>query len=251
MVYGIPFGSAGSQLGVPPLKSILLVLLLVAGNTPPASVVSPDLAGEYREKVQPLLAKYCLTCHSTAKKKGDLDLERYATLAAISKDLKPWPHLIENLETGEMPPKKSLQPTADEKATLIAWTRAMLDAEARARAGDPGRVVVRRLSNAEYNNTVRDLTGVDLEPTKDFPADGAAGEGFTNAGDALVTSPTLLGKYLNAGKEIAGHAVLLPDGFRFSPSKTQRDWTDETLVSLRAFYAPYSKDGKLPLKPYV
>src|SRR5262249_58472627 len=101
---------------------------------------------------------------------------------------------------------------------FVAWVRAMLDTEARARAGDPGRVVVRRLSNAEYNNTVRDLTGVDLQPARDFPVDGAAGEGFTNAGDALVTSPTLLNKYLTAAKEIAAHAVLLSDGFRFSPT---------------------------------
>src|SRR6185436_8944825 len=115
----------------------------------------------------------------------------------------------------------------------------------------PGRVVVRRLSNAEFNNTVRDLTGIDLDPTKDFPADGAAGEGFTNAGDALVTSPTLLAKYLNAAKEIAAHAVLLPDGFRFSSSKTQRDWTDEATAALRNFMTPYTKDGKVALKPYL
>src|SRR6185437_10349329 len=114
-----------------------------------------------------------------------------------------------------------------------------------------GRVVVRRLSNAEYNNTVRDLTGVDLQPARDFPVDGAAGEGFTNAGDALVTSPTLLNKYLGAAKDIAAHAVLLPDGFRFSPAKTRRDWTEETLTELRTFYGHYSGDGKLPLRPYL
>src|SRR5258708_4098761 len=127
----------------------------------------------------------------------------------------------------------------------------MLAAEASARAGDPGRVVVRRLSNAELNNTIRDLTGVDLEPARDFPSDGAAGEGFTNAGDALVTSPTLLTKYLAAAKEVAAHAVLLPDGFRFSPSKTQRDWTDEATGALRDFLSAYTKDGKWSPKPYL
>jgi hypothetical protein len=226
----------------------LLVLALLAG---PAAAPDPDLAGDYADRVKPLLAKNCLTCHSTQKKKGDLDLERYATLAAIQRDLKPWPMVIENLENGEMPPKKSPPLPADEKAVITAWVRAMLDAEARARAGDPGRVVVRRLSNAEYNNTIRDLTGVDLEPARDFPADGAAGEGFTNAGDALVTSPTLLGKYLNAAKEVAGHVVLLPDGFRFSPSKTQRDWTNEATVELQRFLSAYTKDGKWSVKPYV
>lgn len=210
-----------------------------------------DLGADYAERVKPILAKHCLTCHSTEKKKGDLDLERFTTLDVVRKDVRVWQHVVENLENGEMPPKKSPQPTADERKAIATWARAMLDVEARTRAGDPGRVVVRRLSNAEYNNTVRDLTGVDLEPARDFPADGAAGEGFTNAGDALVMSPTLLGKYLNAAKEIAAHAVLLPDGFRFSPAKTPRDWTDESLAQLRAFFAPYPKDGKLPFKPYL
>jgi hypothetical protein len=229
-------------------RTLLIAALLLPGFR---GAADPDLGADYAEKVKPVLAKYCLDCHSTKKKKGDLDLERYSTLDAIRRDLKPWPMVVENLENGEMPPKKSPQPGAEERKLLAAWTRAMLDAEARARAGDPGRVVVRRLSNAEYNNTVRDLTGVDLQPARDFPADGAAGEGFANTGDALVMSPTLLNKYLNAAKEIAAHAVLLPDGFRFSPAKTPRDWTDETLAELRSFFAPFSKDGKLHFKPYL
>jgi hypothetical protein len=228
-------------------RALLIAVLLLPGFR----AADPDLGADYAEKVKPILAKYCLDCHSASKKKGDLDLERFTSLGAIRRDLKPWPMVVENLENGEMPPKKSKQPGADERKAITAWTRAMLDAEARARAGDPGRVVVRRLSNAEYNNTVRDLTGVDLQPARDFPADGAAGEGFANTGDALVMSPTLLNKYLNAGKETAAHAVLLPDGFRFSPAKTPRDWTDEILAELKAFFAPYGKDGKLPLKPYL
>ncbi len=209
------------------------------------------LARDYRERIRPLAAKYCLDCHSTKDKKGDLDLERFASLDEIRRDLRPWQHVVENLENGEMPPKKKPQPTADERAALAAWTRAMLDAEARASAGDPGRVVVRRLSNAELDHTIRDLTGVDLDPARDFPADGAAGEGFTNAGDALVTSPALLAKYLASAKEVAAHLVLLPDGFRFSPAKTRRDWTDEAVAALQDVYKPYGKDGALPLRPYV
>jgi hypothetical protein len=207
-------------------------------------------AGDYATFVKPLMTRYCLTCHSSQKKKGDLDLERFTAIELVRKDLKPWQAVVEMLDNGEMPPKKSPQPPANDKRRLLAWVRGLLDAEARARAGDPGRVVLRRLSNAEYNNTIHDLTGVDLQPARDFPVDGAAGEGFTNAGDALVTSPTLLNKYLNAAKEIAAHAVLLPDGFRFSPSKTRRDWTDEILAELRAFYEQFATDGlpRLPIK---
>lgn len=220
------------------------------GGNPAAN---EDLGAAYVKQVQPLLKKYCLECHSTKAHKGDLDLERFTSLAVIRKDLKPWPHVIEQVEVGEMPPKGKPRPTADERKAILTWVRALLDAEARARAGDPGRVPLRRLSNAEYDCTVRDLTGVDLFPAREFPADGAAGEGFTNAAEALSDiTPALFTRYLNAAKEIAEHAVLLPDGFRFSKSKTRRDWTDEGTAALRKFYAAYaSGDGKLVVQPYL
>lgn len=217
-----------------------------ADKTPPA-----DLAAEYAAEIRPLLKQYCFSCHSTRKKKGDLDLERFVSLNRVRKDVGAWQSVAEMLENGAMPPRKSQQPSEDDRRKLLTWTRGLLATEARAHAGDPGRVVVRRLSNAEYNNTVRDLTGVDLQPARDFPIDGAAGEGFTNAGDALATSSTLLNKYLTAAKEIAAHPILLPDGFRFSPVKTRRDWTDEVRNELRAFYAHYSSDGTFPLRPYL
>jgi hypothetical protein len=211
-----------------------------------------DQSGGYAKQVRPLIRQYCLGCHSTEKHKGSLDLERFGTLALIRKDVKPWQAMIEMLEAGEMPPKEKPQPTAEERGRLIAWVRGFLDAEARARAGDPGRVPMRRLSNAEYDYTIRDLTGVDLRPTREFPADGAAGEGFTNAAEALADmSPTLLNKYLLSAKEIAAHAVLLPDGFRFTPTKTRRDWSDESLAELRKFYGQFTTDGGLPLEPYL
>src|SRR5439155_20571453 len=107
--------------------------------------------------------------------------------------------------------------------------------------------------NAEYDATIRDLTDVDLRPTREFPADGAAGEGFTNAAEALTDiSPALFTRYLDAAKDVAEHAVLLPDGFRFSPAKTRRDWTDEGTAALRKFYAALAPaDGKLPVQPYL
>src|SRR6185436_4991409 len=82
---------------------------------------------------------------------------------------------------------------------------------------------------------------------------GAAGEGFTNAAESLTdVSPALFNKYLNAAKDVADHAVLLPDGFRFSPAKTRRDWTDEGTARLRRFYAEVaSGDGKLSVQPYL
>ncbi len=236
---------------------ILVAVVLLSGTVSPQRADSDEKAPiadgskDYTAFVQPLLKAYCLDCHSTKAKKGELDLERFGTLSAVRSDLKPWQLMIEQLETNEMPPKDRKQPTADERKRLVAWTRAFLDAEVVRDAGDPGAAPLRRLSNAEYNATVRDLTGVDFMPAREFPADGAAGEGFTNAAEALSMSPTLMTKFLNAAKEISDHVVLLPDGFRFSPAKTRRDWTNECLAQLRQLYGEYTSDGRLPLKPYL
>ena len=140
--------------------------------------------------------------------------------------------------------KKSRSRAAAQKEQLFAWVNAVLDEIALARAGDPGPVVLRRLSNAEYTYTIRDLTGVEsLDPAREFPVDGAAGEGFMNVGNALVMSPSLVTKYLDAAKDIASHAVLLPDGIRFSPKNTRRDWTEELLAEIRGSYREFTDNG--------
>lgn len=207
----------------------------------------------YAKKVRPLVARHCLSCHSTKLQKGSLDLERFASIADLRKDVKVWQNALEQVEAGEMPPKKRPKLEPEEKRQLTSWIREFLDHEARARSGDPGFVPLRRLSNAEYDNTIRDLTGIDLRPTREFPADGAAGEGFANAAEALAdVSPALFGKYFAAAKEISEHAVLLPEGIRFSPAKTRRDWTDECTARLQRFYGDVAPaDGKLNVLPYL
>jgi len=230
----------------------LLFLILPAFANAQARNVTDPLAADYDARVRPLMQRYCLGCHSTAKHKGGMDFEQFDSISQARKHVKPWQAVIEQLETEQMPPEEKPQPTPAERAKLVAWVHGFLNEEAKARAGDPGRVPMRRLSNAEYDYTIRDLTGVDLHPAKEFPADGAAGEGFTNAAEVLTDiSPTLLDKYLAAAKEIAAHAVLLPGGFRFSEGKTRRDWTDQSLAKLRQFYGQFTGDGRLPLQAYL
>jgi len=208
---------------------------------------------DFNVTVLPLMKKYCFACHNAAAKRGGLDLQRFTGVEQIRRDLKPWQGVVDHLQVGDMPPPTAPQPTAEEKRHIVSWVREFLDREGKANAGDPGYVPLRRLSNFEYDCTIRDLTGIDLKPAREFPADGAAGEGFTNAAEALTDiSPALLTKYFNSAREIAEHAVLLPDGLRFSPAKTRRDWTDECTARLRAFYASQADpDGKLNFAPYV
>jgi hypothetical protein len=198
----------------------------------------------FDKSIRPTLREYCLKCHSTEKHKGDLDLERFTAIEEVKRQPKVWQQVIEQLGQNEMPPKDQPQLAAAKKDDLLNWINALLDEVALAQAGDPGPVVLRRLSNAEYTYTIRDLTGVEsLNPAREFPVDSAAGEGFMNVGNSLVMSPALLTKYLDAGKEIASHAVLLPDGLRFSPSTTRRDWTEEIMAEIRALYSNYTEKG--------
>ena len=118
---------------------------------------------------------------------------------------------------------------------------------------------------------MRDLTGVEsLDPAREFPVDGAAGEGFMNSGNALVMSPALLTKYLDAGKDIASHAVLLPDGIRFLArarrgatgrrkfsrpfASSTRAFTDNgggSAVNLQGIKFDTNDGGVLPLEKYL
>ncbi len=210
-----------------------------------ACSVAASSADEFQDTVRPLLREYCVACHSTKDQQGELDLEQFISIALVKSNTGVWEHVREQLANNEMPPKDAKPLSSEQRGVLVRWTQRTLDEVALASAGDPGPVAVRRLSNMEYTYTIRDLTGVSsLDPAAEFPVDGAAGEGFTNASSALVMSPSLVTKYLDAAKEVANHAVFLPSGLRFSPSTSSRDWTQETLTQIRDLYAKYTvNDG--------
>jgi len=218
-----------------------MVATSALGQAPAPAAASNRI---FTEDVLPLVKTYCVDCHSTEKQKGELDLERFTSLSEVVKHPGPWQSVAEQLADREMPPKDEPQPTDAERRRLLDGVNALLDAAAQARAGDPGPVVLRRLNNAEYTYTIRDLTGVaSLDPAAEFPTDSASGEGFMNVGNSLVMSPSLVTKYLDAAKEVASHAVLLPDGLRFSPHTTRRDWTEEWLAEIRAVYREFTDQG--------
>ncbi len=169
------------------------------------------------ETVRPHLETYCLGCHGKDDPKGDLDLSGFTTVESVAKDLPRWELVLEQLEAESMPPARAKQqPTAEARDSVIAWIGAVRKLEAARNAGDPGPVPARRLSNAEYDNTIRDLTGVDLRPTKEFPVDPANAAGFDNSAESLTMSPALVKKYLEAARSVADHLVLTEDGLTFA-----------------------------------
>ena len=200
---------------------------------PPAETESNDVASTaelergLKEKIGPFLNRYCLDCHSTEVQEAKLDLSIYDSLTAVETHHQTWQEVLHRIETGEMPPADSEQPEAAEAAAVTGWITRVRRAAALRNAGDPGPVLTRRLSNAEYDYSIHDLTGFELRPTRDFPVDPANEAGFDNSGESLAMSPALLQKYLTAAREVAEHLVLKLDGFDFAPhpvvTATDRD----------------------------
>ena len=195
-----------------------LIALLFAPAADAAAPPKVNLEARFSDTVRPFLAAYCTSCHSGEKAMAQFDLGRYATIASVARDHGQWALLRDKLKAEQMPPPSSpKQPSAAARDRIIEWIDAVLRDEARKHAGDPGLVLARRLSNAEYNNTIRDLTGVDIRPTREFPVDPANMAGFDNSGESLTMSPALVAKYLQAAREVANHLVLKPAGVAFSP----------------------------------
>ena len=172
---------------------------------------------QFTETVRPFVAKYCSGCHGGSSPAGQLDLKSYASYADVVRDYQRWDIVRQRLAAGTMPPKPVPPPPDATRRSVVEWIAAMRTAETHRSAGEPGPVLARRLSNAEYDYTIRDLTGVDMRPAREFPVDPANPEGFDNSGESLAMSPALLNKYLQAAREVANHMVLTPDGFDFAP----------------------------------
>lgn len=179
----------------------------------------PGLHAEdlFQTSFQPFAEKYCNRCHNSKLSRGELDLSRYTEISQVTKDFRHWNNIIEFIRGGEMPPEEELQPTIEERNQITKLLESILLEEAKKHAGDPGVILPRRLSNTEYDRSIHALTGIDIRPTRDFPADPAAGEGFDNTGEALGMSPNLLKKYLSAAQHVSEHMVLKTDGIAFSP----------------------------------
>jgi hypothetical protein len=172
------------------------------------SAAASSQAPDFSKDIRPLLKSYCFACHNTTKRKAGLDLEGIESDTAALDLFDLWDQVGERLKSKEMPPAKSKQPTDEERRTLLAWVKRVADAKidfhkltkAQLESLLASPPFSRRLSRVEYNNTLRDLFGVDLHAGDLLPSEGGGGEGFDNAGATLFTTPVLMEKYLEAAE---------------------------------------------------
>ena len=203
---------------------LLMNLLVLSGVAQAAGSRAKDLTQGFTTDVHPFIETYCLSCHDRDTRKAELDLTPFTSVTSVVQEFSHWQLVLERIRNGDMPPAKAkTQPTEEARRRVIEWIEALKRQESQRLAGDPGPIPARRLSNAEYDHTIHDLTGVDIRPTRSFPVDPANQAGFDNSGESLSMSPALVKKYLQAAREVSEHLVLLTDGFTFAPHPVMAD----------------------------
>jgi hypothetical protein len=177
---------------------------------------APSNEAGFTATIRPLLKTYCFECHNANKRKAGLNLEKIETDKEARDSFELWEQVGKRLQAKEMPPPNRNQPTDDERQKLLGWIKQVSESQIdydklateqleRALAGE---TMSRRLSRTEYNDTLRDLFGVDLHAGDLLPSEGGGGEGFDNAGATLFTTPVLMEKYLEAAELVL--STLLP-----------------------------------------
>jgi hypothetical protein len=243
----------GFRIGIPLVVSLALGVE-AAPRTEDAPKPDPPAKkparASYTKQIAPLVATYCIVCHGGDKPKAGLALDAFKDDAPILKNRKVWEKVAKRVRAREMPPRRGKQPTDGERAQLLTWLDAELgDIDCNLKR-DPGRVTIRRLNRAEYNNTIRDLVGVTFQPAADFPADDV-GYGFDNIGDVLSLPPLLLEKYLAAAEKIIEAAFMAPelrkrilDGGHGAKPKAQKDRARKVIAQFarRAFRRPVKEE---------
>ncbi|MEM6778347.1 MAG: DUF1592 domain-containing protein [Planctomycetota bacterium] len=182
-------------------------------TNPSATIlVRGDDAGvgiEYERDLMPLLRTYCLDCHGATDAEASISLAADATVEGVRENRSVWVRAMAQVRLGGMPPADGATMDAATRARMVELIDQIANDVDCVRNPNAGRVAMRRLNRVEYQNTIRDLTGVDYEPAADFPGDDV-GYGFDNIGDVLSLPPVLMEKYLHAAEAIAGRAVYTP-----------------------------------------
>ena len=212
-------------------------------------------------KVEGTLKEFCSDCHNPEKSKGSLDFSIFTSYESIYRNRRVWNNVIEQVMNGEMPPRKKKQPSEKAKKELVTWIEENTQNIDCAKVADPGHVVIHRLNRSEYDNTIRDLTGLDLKLANNFPVQGGGGEGFDNNSEVMFFPAIYMEKYLEAAQVLANHAkVTYSRGIEFikeeKPPVNATQYKTEAEFDYKAFFSDWrltkeKLDWKKEMSTYV
>src|SRR5580693_4053792 len=162
------------------LRPVIFAVVFAASLTAsPVMQAADPAAADFKKNIQPVLEEYCYDCHGDGEKKGGVALDAFNTSTNFAEGRDVWWRVLKNLRAGLMPPPKKPRPTGEQKEMIAHWIKSAVF-EADPLNPDPGRVTSRRLNRVEYQNTIRDLVGVEFDTQDEFPPDDT-GHGFDNS----------------------------------------------------------------------
>lgn len=177
----------------------------------PVSVSEQEMAAagrlEFAADIVPLLQSACVDCHSNEEASGDLNLQSLMSEQPLVVNRSHWLNVIAQLKSRSMPPAGEPAPKEADRQRLVAYLSNAIHNFDYATVWSPGYEPARRLTHEEYNNTVRDLFGVDLRPADSFPGDLTASSGFDNSANSLFIQPVTMERYVGAAEEIIRRAL--------------------------------------------
>jgi hypothetical protein len=194
-----------------PLVSVLPSLLVVVWSFLLLGKVCAEepkpLEKGFDQNVKPFLKKYCIECHNVDKMTSGVRVD-HLDAKLEDRHLKLWEHLLKQVRDEEMPPDDSKQPTAAERQRVLEWTEQALKV-ARSRP-TPKNGSVRRLTVAQYRNTLRELLHLEDNLAEALPADAVSRDGFLNNQETLQLSPLLLETYLELADQALSRCLVDP-----------------------------------------
>ena len=160
--------------------------------------------------IKPLIAKYCLECHSADDPSGDVQLDKLSNKLSQGEDAEAWHAALDVINAGDMPPEDADQPSQQEREQIVNWITESLGKAADAKK-QTRKTSVRRLTRDQYTNTLQDLLGIQVDFGETLPADSKSEMGFRNSGEVLQTSSLHLDYYEKIARAALGKAIVSGD----------------------------------------
>jgi uncharacterized protein DUF1592/uncharacterized protein DUF1588/uncharacterized protein DUF1585/uncharacterized protein DUF1587/uncharacterized protein DUF1595/cytochrome c len=189
-----------------------------------SAFLTANLAVHAAEPFDAFLEKHCISCHGPKKEKGDLRIDQLSRDFKLGADAHHWAEMIEQVNSGEMPPKKEKQPRQEEIAAFVTNLDSRLKEGRAARMAARPAVSHYRLSRKEYQNTVYDLLGVRYDPAKPGELnEDTLWHGFERIGSELSLSPSHVDRYYRAAELVLDRAFPVASGEARKVRKTAVD----------------------------
>jgi len=167
-------------------------------------------ASDFESEVLPILKRSCGKCHGPDLQESGVRVDNLSTdLVNDRAAAERWHEVLNVLHSGEMPPQEEPQLTEVEHETLVRWISGKIREAVEATRDTSGRAVLRRLNRVEYQNTMLDLLGLDMDYTRDLPPDSVSADGFTNDGRALGMSAMQLEYYLDTARRALDRVIVI------------------------------------------